>query len=694
MFFNFSSAPLVRAAIYFIVGILLFQVFFNAYVFLWFLCPSLLIVWILHRYFHSSSLQYKYYIYSSLLLSICIVALGYITAAAHSPIFQPKHYTHYIKNPDFIACDITVIQTPQKTYKGYKVKASCDHIYIANKHVSCHGYIMLYLNDTNTSIARGNQYCIYEKPQAIYFAQNPGMFDRIEHYNRQYIYHQFQINSNQLVFINHKRDAYIPSMIHQFRSSSENRLYTYMEDSTTAQIAAALLLGLDDDVDPTIINAYAASGVIHVLSVSGLHVGMFYLIIGYLFSFFSIKSMWMTGIKVVLSLLLVWSYSWLSGFSPSVLRSAVMLTFVILSVLINRKISIYNSLAASCLFLLVLDVNYLFNIGFILSYSAVFSIVYFQDKLYHLFYIKNYVVDKLWNMCSVSISAQVFTTPFSLYFFHRFPLYFLPANLIIVPIISVSLPLGYLFLVCSAWAPSCLVLLLGRSLHYILFACNHIAIFFSNAPNAILDNIYISTIECILLTIFILLFSVAIFNKQIRLLGIAVTICISIFINNGLKKINETKNKQVIIYHVPRSRCIQIISNKHSILLTDSIAEQSYQFYAKQGIDYYNRHRQVTYTTSKKYNYKLTYSTYTILLMDKPMPDSLLLFPYTHIIVSNASLYQHQLPLVSSSTLIFDGSNNATYINKMITFHKMKTYSTNLCGAFILDHSSSKKQTY
>src|SRR5690606_4479872 len=114
---------------------------------------------------------------------------------------------------------------------------------------------------------------------------------------------------------------------------------------------------------------------------------------------------------------------------------------------LQRDTNIYQSLLVSAFFLILIDPTIIFKIGFLLSYLAVLGIVFFHPKIYGLFHFKNFFLNKIWQISSVSIAAQIATFPLGFYCFQQFPNFFLLANLVVIPLSFVILILGISYLV-------------------------------------------------------------------------------------------------------------------------------------------------------------------------------------------------------------------------------------------------------
>lgn len=206
-------------------------------------------------------------------------------------------------------------------------------------------------------------------------------------------------------------------------------------------VLAALTLGYKDDISPDVRAMYSNSGAAHILAVSGLHVGVVYIVMTFLLSFLW-KSKWQLILKTILILILLWMYAFITGLSPSVSRAACMFSFVAVGGMFRHNSQIYNTIFMSAFFILLLSPKSLFNIGFQLSYAAVISIVYFQPKISEWFSPKRKIARWAWNLLIVSVTAQIGVTPLVLYYFQSFPNFFLITNLLVVPAASVIIYLA------------------------------------------------------------------------------------------------------------------------------------------------------------------------------------------------------------------------------------------------------------
>ena len=201
-------------------------------------------------------------------------------------------------------------------------------------------------------------------------------------------------------------------------------------------VLSALLLGIRTQVSPEVLNNYSVTGAMHILAVSGLHIGILYIVLSWIFVFLRGKT------KGVLIIAIIWLYSFITGFSPSVERAAIMFSMITIAKEFKLYANIYNTLAASAMISLILNPLDMYDIGFQLSYLAVLGIVYCNSLAKHVFEPRNKIVKYFWEIVYVSLSAQLFTLPLTIYYFGQFPTYFLFTNLVAIPVSFIAMILG------------------------------------------------------------------------------------------------------------------------------------------------------------------------------------------------------------------------------------------------------------
>ena len=215
------------------------------------------------------------------------------------------------------------------------------------------------------------------------------------------------------------------------------------EDQT---VLSALMLGVRTEMSPDLLSAYSKTGAMHILAVSGLHVGILYLVLSWILFF--MKGKMLEILKAIIIVCCIWFYAFMTGFCPSIERAAIMFSLFTLARQWNNSTNVYNTLAGTALLSLLINPLDIFDIGFQLSYLAIIGIVYFSKKIDLLYLPNNKGAKKLWDLLTVSLSAQFLTLPLTMYYFGQFPTYFLLTNFIAIPLSFVVMILGILIIPC------------------------------------------------------------------------------------------------------------------------------------------------------------------------------------------------------------------------------------------------------
>ncbi|NHF61520.1 DUF4131 domain-containing protein [Flavobacteriaceae bacterium TP-CH-4] len=277
---------------------------------------------------------------------------------------------------------------------------------------------------------------------------NPHQFDYRNYMAGLGVAHQLRLEAREYAQI-HNASKTIYGRAASLRSHIKENLKEAGFGKEELGIIQALLLGERNDISAETYNDYKNAGAIHILAVSGLHIGILLLLLEFLFRPLERLPKGKT-IKLILLVLLLWAFAFLAGLSASVIRAVTMFSFVAYALYLNRPGNTFNILALSMFFiLLAIDPKLLFQVGFQMSYTAVFAIIWIYPLLQKLWLPKNKLLRKVWQLLSVSIAAQLGVLPISLFYFHQFPGLFFISNLLIVPFLGVILGIGILTIVLS-----------------------------------------------------------------------------------------------------------------------------------------------------------------------------------------------------------------------------------------------------
>lgn len=434
------------------------------------------------------------------------------------------------------------------------------------------GQVLLYLDPDSLarSLVPGDRLWFRAPVEQLSPAINPHAFDFAAYMAKKGVYHRAFASGKDWVRTEANTNG---GQAHLYRLQQYclGQLRKYIKGEAAVAIGAALIMGERELISEEVRKAYTDTGSIHVLAVSGLHVGIIYLGFGWLLTLVGLKGRSRRWPRAVLLIVAIWFYALFTGGSASVLRAASMFSLLIIGEALYRRHNIYNTLAASAFLLLCMQPYLLFDVGFQLSYLAVIGIVFFQGRIYRLWYIPNRVGDFFWKLASVSLAAQLTTLPISLFYFHQFPLYFWLSGWVVVPaaLVILSLGLGLLLLHHFPWIPD----LLGEVLEVVINTMNELIFAIQQLPLALLNGIWLGSGIILLLYVVILNLMRGLHDRRLRpvqaaLLGMIV---VGIWWN---VRIWRAQTQQVItVYHLYGHTAIDIFEGRQVYCLSDLPAD-------------------------------------------------------------------------------------------------------------------------
>jgi len=360
------------------------------------------------------------------------------------------------------------------------------------------GKAMLFLE--NDSISRelkyGDWIIVFTNLKRIKDASNPYGFDPAYYYGQQGVFYQGWVASDGWT---HTLVPYHTSLTGIAFKLRDRLLQILRNNSLGGEefaIASALLLGYTGEIGQDLKRGFAASGAMHILSVSGMHVGIIYLFLDTILAFLNRREHG-PKIKGFLLILMIWTYSLITGLSPPVFRAALMISLVILGRTMYRKPDSMNVLAGSMFIILLYDPALLFNIGFQFSYLAVIGILLLYKPVFNLLPFSGWIVTRVWGLIAVSIVAQLTTFPLTLYAFHQFPNYFILTNILVLPLASLVIYSGIGVLALSPF--QVISSFLAKGLSFIVWLLDSVIRSVEALPGSVTAGIYPSLIEALIL---------------------------------------------------------------------------------------------------------------------------------------------------------------------------------------------------
>ncbi len=464
---------------------------------------------------------------------------------------------------------VSLKETPEEKPKSFKVTGSVDAVSINGDWKKTSGKILLYFQKNNfqKNITYGSQ-IIFSKPlQEIKNTGNPGAFD----YNRYCLFQDITAqvylkNTDYKILPDLKKDC-LEQLLINTRNGTLNILKNNIKSEKELGVAEALLIGYRFDLDKDLVQAYSNTGVIHIVAISGLHLGMIYGMLTAIFSYFK-KYRLTKLIRPIAILGVLWMFTLVAGAAPSIMRSAVMFSFIVLGEILNRKTNMYNTLAASAFCMLIANPFTLWDVGFLLSYAAVVSIVTFMKPVYKLLTFPNKILDKIWSLTSVTISAQVLTIPIVIYYFHQFPNLFLITNLFAVPLSGFILYGEILLLIISPF--STIAAWLGGMLQAMISTMNNFIERVNYLPFAVWSDLQLSVLQTWLLYGIIISLCTWLVQKS-KPAFVTACGCFTLFtMALSLDFVSRNGQQQLLVYNVPNMSAIDLIEGHYYRFTGDS----------------------------------------------------------------------------------------------------------------------------
>jgi competence protein ComEC len=401
---------------------------------------------------------------------------------------------------------------------------------------------------------------------------NPNQFDYSKYLENKQIFAQLYAEADE-IRISTEMEKNIWYYTSKLRSKIIHNLEKSNFNKTELNVAIALILGQQQDISPEIIRDYQYAGAVHILSVSGLHIGFILL-----FVTFILKPLPNTKrgsfLKLLIILVSLSIFGIIAGLAPSVVRSVTMFSFVAIGNHLRRSVNIYHTLLVSILIILLFEPSFLFDVGFQLSYIALFFIIWLQPLLASIWLPKNKITKYIWDILTVSFAAQIGTLPLSIYYFHQFPGLFFVTNLVIIPLLSIIMVLGVLVMVLAAfgYVPFFLAKPLEWSIYYLNKIINSIASLEQFIIHNISFNYSLLISGYLLIIALIIWFKKPSFNKLILVLITIVILQIS-FLQN---RYNIQNQQEWVVFNLKRNTLItERNGNDVSLYANDSILKIS-----------------------------------------------------------------------------------------------------------------------
>lgn len=606
-----------------------------------------------------------------------------------SPSSKRSHFSHYTTDRLVVIID----DEPQVKGKTVRFPARVKAVYLDGNVTNASGKLLVTILQDSTQqmdLGYGDMLVLKSNVRQVLPPFNPHQFDFKTYLINKDIWHQCFVTVNQFKRIDVNRGNYFLAWMLRFRKSMIDKFSLHIKHSGALQLAGALIFGYRSEMDEHTVNAFTNTGTIHILSVSGLHVamlfGMLVFLLGWLdrFSFGKV-------VRTLIILLSIWFYVILTGMNPPIVRAGIMISFFILSLLINRQQMALNTLLASALFILVISPKSLFDIGFQLSYLAVIGMLLWFPLLKSL-----YLPSWKWGRivveyCYISIAAQGLTLPVILYYFGQFPTYFIPANLFIALPSALIMYLG----IGLALSPFDVVnTYLGEGVSILSqFAVNGLRVI-EGLPKSIVEGVFWNKIQVNLMfiTIFLCIWAWNYKNKRAIFMAIIVLTLYS-FITN-FYHFQNLGYQGGRIYNVRSDVAITFVENgKATVLSTfDSLMHTASRFSILSDLNRLVGKDKISYVkleSGAKQNCVISIAGVSILILETDLLES---YPHVDIILwrnnNRNTIDDIKTKITGNFVIVVDGSNSEKTISQIRdhnNFHEQKIYMLKDNFAYVWD---------
>jgi len=625
--------------------------------------------------------QFTKTIWFGLFTFLTMIFIGILSVNFHNQKNYSNHYSNFITENDSlktITFRIREILKPGNYYDKYII----DLLKVDDDSVSGKSILNLQ-KDSLTKLNVDEVYITKTTFKEVIPPLNPGQFNYKNYLEKQYIYHQLFVKSNSLF----KAKTTSKTLFGIANSIRENinlnlKLYKFKPDELA--IINAILLGQRQNISDDVYTNYTNAGAIHILAISGLHIGIILLILNFVFKPVE-RLRYGIFMKSLLLVSILWSFAIIAGLSASVTRAVTMFSIVAIGMNLKRPSNIYNTLAISIFVLLLFKPLFLFDVGFQLSYMAVFGIVTLDPYVSKLWKPKYYVTKKIWETIRITFSAQLGIVPISLYYFHQFPGLFFLSNLLIIPFLGIILGFGILVILLAMLniLPDFAAYLFGN----IIGIMNTIIEWVASQDTFLFKNIPFNLLYVI--ASYILITNLVIFfikrnYKSLVFVFLSIIIGQSILIYSKF----ENRNNTFLVFH--KSRYTMLGNRINNKIFVANNFDTTTEKKDKILIDYMVENQ---IKSIKKDSLRSSYilGNKKLLVIDSLCVYNIKSFKPDYILLRNSPKINlnRMIDSLQPSLIIADGSNYKTYSERWKnTCNKTKLpfHLTSEKGAFIIDY--------
>jgi len=506
---------------------------------------------------------YKFRWLGGVLMTGILFLFGCVSVLRYNELTRPDHFSK--TNAQYTVVKIS--NEPILKNGLHRFKAEVKECIVNGKHISVTGNLLITIKDTFAKkLSYGDELLIPANYKPVDPPFNPAEFNYKQYLADQNIHYQSFLYPHQYAVITHNTGNAIVAYSLRFRQRLVQKFKAGMKDTSAVAVASAIILGYKADMSSDVLQAYSTTGTVYVLTVSGAQVAIIYLMLSWVLGF-----LWQYKygklIRAVIIISVLWYYALLTGFSPAVCRAVLMVSMIVIGKTYNRYINSLNLLAVSAFLLLLHDPYFITEVGFQLSYIAISGLIVFRPVVYSWLKFKNKWADKLWNLCSLSIAAQIVIFPLSAFYFHQFPVYFLVNNLFVFIPVTIIMYTGFVYLLLPQIAG------LSNALAYLLektiLIMNKVLTFMEHLPFVSINKIWFNTSEYLLFYAIIISLFCWLYYKRPWLLKASLVGFLLLSISISIKKINARQTNSIAFLNLHKHVGLVMKNGTRAVVISD-----------------------------------------------------------------------------------------------------------------------------
>ncbi|MGE5355505.1 MAG: ComEC/Rec2 family competence protein [Deltaproteobacteria bacterium] len=549
--FIFDNIPLFKIFLFFAGGIAVAEMTNDYISFSPDLMPGIIVLLILLLILFQKA---RHGFIFSVISAVCLFLAGSFIHNSFDERNKTNHFVNiYSSSRDFL--EVKVV-SKVKTSAGIRIKSKLNYCITGNSKVPVTGNLLIFADSLSElkSCQKGDLIICNPDIVKIPAGNNPHSFDPSSYFHYFNIHYQCFARKDGFKLIRNDKFS-LSRLFEKFNRNIQSELRKIIKSRSNADLAISIILGDRQDLSREILTSFSSTGLTHVLSVSGMHVGIVALILNWMFSFIGNNRWWYKILKVSLQLSGIWAYSFLAGNEPAVMRAAFMISLLLVGMNLKKYINSLNILFGSAIILLLFNPFQLFQLSFLFSYSSMFGLLLFYQPIFKLINTENNIITKyLWEMTSLSLSSQVFLYPLLLYYFHNGPSMFILGSLIATPMSFAAMLLGFLGVLVNMVSVE-IAMLTGNLLNLTFDICIYLIHLLDTVSFNIGDYLFINRFDLILIYILILFVSLFFYfgRKVYYFLALAI---LPVIFGSQFIRIREMRTKNEVIFYYSRKNIV------------------------------------------------------------------------------------------------------------------------------------------